>query len=251
MPKISAVIITRNEERNIGRCLDSLKGMVDEILIVDSFSTDRTREIAENEGAKFIEKEWLGYSATKNWANDQAAHPYVLSLDADEALSPELQTSLKRIKENLSGAYSFNRLTNYCGTWIKHSGWYPDAKIRLFPKEKARWVGEFVHETLQIDPGQGKTHLSGDLFHYSYYEIREHIARANKYSDLAAQQIVNKGKSNLLIKCLVNPYFRFWKHYILKGGILDGFYGLVISMVASFEVFLKYSKAYSISRKNK
>ena len=251
MPKISAVIITKNEERNIGRCLDSLKGIVDEILVVDSFSEDRTREISEKAGAKFVEQQWMGYSATKNWANDQAEGPYILSLDADEALSSELRNSIEKVKGSMNGVYEFNRLTNYCGKWIRHSGWYPDRKVRLFPKGKARWEGEYVHETLKTDADQPKTHLTGDLYHYSYYQIREHIARANKYSDLAAQKIVDAGKGGLLFKCMVNPYFRFWKHYLLKGGFLDGFYGFVISVIASFEVFLKYAKAISLSIQSK
>lgn len=248
MPKISAVIITKNEERNLGRCLESLSGVVEEILVIDSFSTDKTQEIATEAGARLLTREWMGYSATKNWANDQAQHPYILSLDADEALSPELRDSILDIKDGLNGCYRFNRLTQYCGQWIRHSGWYPDAKVRLFPKGKARWVGEYVHETLQTDDGLAQVHLPGDLLHYSYYQISEHIARANKYSDLAAQQISQSGKKGLIFKCLINPYFRFWKHYLLKGGFLDGYYGFVISMVASFEVFLKYAKAISLRR---
>ena len=250
MPKISAVIITKNEERNLGRCLDSLSGMVEEIIVVDSFSEDSTREIAEKAGARFFQKEWLGYAATKNWANDQVSHPYILSLDADEALSSELRSSLLSIKETLSGAYQFNRLTNYCGNWIRYSGWYPDAKVRLFPKGRAVWKGEYVHETLELEAGMSQHHVNGDLHHYSYYSIQEHIARANTYSELAAQKIVDKGKRGLWIKLLIHPNFRFWKHFVLKGGIADGYYGFVISMVAGFEVFLKYAKAISKRKKN-
>ena len=248
MPKISAVIITKNEEKNLGRCLDSLKNVVDEILIVDSFSEDRTRNISEEAGAKFLEKEWMGYSATKNWANEQAKYPYILSLDADEALSPELHSAIQKAKPSLNGIYAFNRLTNYCGKWIRHSGWYPDTKVRLFPKDAAHWEGAFVHEILKTDPNQPLNHLRGDLFHYSYYTLSEHIARANTYSDLAAQQILEKEKGGLLFKCLLNPYFRFWKHYLLKGGFRDGFYGFVISAISAFEVFLKYSKAHSLRK---
>ena len=248
MPKISAVIITKNEERNLGRCLNSLEGVADEIVIIDSFSTDKTPEIALEAGARYFTQEWLGYSATKNLANETAQYPYILSLDADEALSPELRESILQQKDKLEGCYRFNRLTNYCGKWIRHSGWYPDTKIRLFPKGKAHWVGEFVHETLETETGLQQVHLSGDLYHYSYYQIREHIERANRYSDLAAQKIHASGKKGLLFKCLVNAYFRFWKHFLLKRGILDGYFGFVISAIAGFEVFLKYAKAISLRR---
>ena len=158
MTGISAVIITRNEAHNIGRCIASLKGVVDNVVVVDAESTDDTRRIATDLEARVIIRAWTDYADQKNYANAQATGSYILSMDADEALSPELTTSLlNATKSGLHGAYQVDRLTNYCGTWVKHGGWYPDAKVRLFPKDRTRWAGTHVHETLELDPGTAVT----------------------------------------------------------------------------------------------
>lgn len=246
--KITATIITKNEERNIGRCLKSLQGIVDEVVVVDTFSEDQTPIICADFGAVFIEKEWLGYAATKNFANEQASHSYILSLDADEALSDELRKSILAIKSDLRGVYEFNRLAFYCGKAIRNGGWYPDRKIRLFPKGKACWEGAFVHEELQVDPGQMVQRLEGDLLHYTYYSLAEHRERARKYADLAAQRIANSGKKNLFWKRWLSPVFRFFKMYFLKTAFLDGKAGYHISLITAQEVAMKYRKATDLRK---
>ncbi|RLD77314.1 MAG: glycosyltransferase family 2 protein, partial [Bacteroidetes bacterium] len=149
MPKLSAVIITQNEEQNIGRCIDSLKGVADDIVVVDSGSTDNTEAICKEKGARFFYNKWEGYIEQKNFANDLAEHKYILSVDADEALSGQLRDSILEAKESLKAdGYEMNRLTNYCGTWIRHGGWYPDRKLRLFHRDKFEWGGEKIHEAM-------------------------------------------------------------------------------------------------------
>ena len=172
MVKISAVIITFNEERNISRCIQSLVDVVDEIIVVDSFSKDKTEEICLANNVQFIQREWNGYSETKNFANSQAKNDWVLSLDADEALSADLKTSILTLKkEELKGSYSFNRLTNYCGMWVKFGGWYPDNKTRLFNRLEGKWTG-LIHENLEFSSATQTSLLKGDCLHYSYYSVQ-------------------------------------------------------------------------------
>lgn len=243
MPLITAVIIAKDEEKNLARCLASLLGVADEVIVADSGSKDRTAEIAAAAGARVVQLKWRGYSETKNEANALASHPYILSLDADEALSEELRQSLLAAKEKLNGAYSMNRRNHYCGKWIRRCGWYPDRKVRLFPAQQAQWKGEWVHEDLVLNEGLSPTHLQGDLLHYSYDSIDAHIGRVNKYSSLAADEILAKNKKGLLLRCLFAPGWKFFKSYFLQLGFLDRFYGFVICAVMAGEVFLKYAKA--------
>ena len=248
--KISAVIITKNEARNIGRCLASLEGVADEIVVVDTFSEDGTQEIAKSHGARVIEKEWLGYSATKNFANDTAQHEYVLSLDADEALTDTLKQSILAIKQT-GGAgkvYTFNRLAFYCDKPIRRAGWYPDTKPRLFPKGAAEWKGAYVHEELIPNEGVDVQWLEGDLLHYTYYTVEEHVERARKYAALAAQRIADAGKGNLQVRRIGSTVWRFIKMYLLKGGILEGWRGLAICRISALEVWWKYGGAMKIKR---
>ena len=183
MKGISAVIITRNEAHNIARCLISLQLLVDEVIVVDAQSTDGTARIATEHGAKVIVRAWTDYADQKNFANTQAQGPYLLSIDADEAISAALRTSLvQATKDGLSGAYRFARLTNYCGTWVRHGGWYPDDKVRLFPKQHGRWKGEHVHEELQLAPGTPVHALAGALLHYSYPTVASHKERIERLS---------------------------------------------------------------------
>jgi (heptosyl)LPS beta-1,4-glucosyltransferase len=246
MQGIAAVIITLNEARNIGRCLDSLAGLADEVLVLDSGSTDGTQEIAASKGAKVVEVTWQGYSATKNLGNDMASQAYILSLDADEALSEELKASILALKGKMSGAYSFNRLAFYCNKPIKHGGWYPDEKLRLFPKGQAKWQGAFVHEELILEKGLAATKLKGDLLHYTYYTVAEHKERAAKYARLAADKLQGKAKAKLLAKALFSPGWRFFQMYFLKLGFLDGWRGWRIATVTAGEVWRKYWWAMKI-----
>lgn len=238
---ISAVIITLNEAANIEGCIQSLEGVADEILIADSGSTDGTVQLAEKLGARVIQLEWEGFATTKNKANEQAQFEYILSLDADEALSDKLNESILSVKKNLAGAYSMNRLNNYCGMWIKHGGFYPDKKIRLFHRDQARWSGGPVHETLEISAGIPVTHLQGDLLHYSYTSIAEHEERLERYAKLGAEKV--KDQSGLWWKERLNPAWRFVKNYVLLGGFLDGKAGYHLSRLTAKEVRLKYKYA--------
>ena len=243
MSTISAVIITKNEEKNIERCLNSLDGVVDEIILFDSQSEDRTLEIAERFGVKVFQCEWKGYAKTKNEANKKVSNDYVLWLDADEALSEELRSSIAREKELLVGAYTIARRNNYCGTWLMHGGYYPDRKIRLFPKGKGFWQGDFVHEALNVEDGIEVKNLEGDILHYSYYTTAEHAERIDKYASLGAERVKENLNSINLFKLIFSPPFRFLKSYILQLGFLDGKAGFNCTALTTKEVFLKYKKA--------
>ena len=240
--QLSVVIITFNEEKNIKRCLDSVLEITTDIVVVDSFSTDKTKQICENYAqVNFIQTEWKGYAATKNYANQHAKNNYILSLDADEIISPELQTSILQLSE-LEGVFEFNRLTNYCGKWIKYCGWYPDKKVRIFPKDKVCWTGDYVHETLSVPKTMQTTFLKGDLFHYSFYTVEEHLQQIEKYATLKAQQMFDKGKQPNFINTLISPVFKFLKTFLFKLGVLDGRYGYIICKNSAYAQRLKYEK---------
>lgn len=243
MTGISAVIITHNEERNIARCINAVRDVADEVLVVDSGSSDATCTIAQDLGARVIQRAWTNYSDQKNFANEQARGPYILSLDADEELSPELLASLRKVlARGLEGAYRFNRLTNYCGTWVRHGGWYPDAKVRLFPNGQARWVGEHVHEELRLDDGLPITHLPGDLHHYSIHSLSDHRERIARYSRLQAKKLQARGKRPGPLKRLFSPAFRFLQGYVLRLGFLDGAAGFHIARLSAWAVHRKYAE---------
>ena len=240
---LSTVIITYNEERNIKRCLESIKDISDEIVIVDSFSTDETENISKQYNVTFYKQEFLGYKEQKNYALNKAKYNYILSIDADEVLSPQLLENIKFVKNNWQyDAYSFNRLTNFCGKWIKHSGWYPDTKIRLFKSEKCKWGGVNPHDKIVLEPESTLKHLSGDLLHYSFYTIEQHIAQINKFSEIKAQELKKKGKKSNLLKIFFSPTLRFIKSYYIKLGFLDGFSGLIISINSAYANYLTYVK---------
>ncbi|CAG5083393.1 glycosyltransferase family 2 protein [Parvicella tangerina] len=247
MIKISAAIITYNEEQNIQRCIESLLPVVDEIVVVDSLSEDRTVEIAESLGAKVILQKFLGHIQQKNLAIEQTSHPYVLSLDADEALSETLQQSILQVKENWEGeGYCFNRLTNYCGKWIKTCGWYPDVKLRLFKKGKGEWQGLNPHDEFKLFKSKPQ-HLKGDLLHYSFYTVEQHLKQIDYFSTIGAKALHEKGAKGSLIKQYLNPVAMFFKSYLLKGGIFDGKYGFLISWYSAGEKYQKYNKLRALN----
>lgn len=238
---LSAVIITFNEQRNIGRCLDSLAGVVDEVVVVDSFSTDDTEEICRAKGARFVQHAFEGHIEQKNWALAQAQYPHVLSLDADEALSETLRKSVLAAKaDGRYDGYSMNRLTNYCGQWIYHSGWYPDRKLRLFDRRKAGWGGTNPHDRVEMQTGSTVSHLSGDLLHYSYYSVGEHLERARRYAEIAARAMRAQGRRATWLHLLFSPTIKFVRNYLLKKGFLDGRAGWTICRIAALETFWKY-----------
>ncbi len=240
---LSAVIITFNEEKNIGRCLESLNGVADEIIVVDSFSTDRTEEICRKFGVRFIKHAFEGHVEQKNWAKDQAIHQYILSLDADEALSETLTSSVLSAKNNWAhDAYQMNRRTNYCGKWINHSGWYPDIKVRLFDREKGKWGGNNPHDKFIPDPSVNIQQLKGDLLHYSFYTREEHVQQIHKFSSIGAEALFKKGVKSSYLKLIIKPLARFIKAYLLFKGFLDGSEGFTISRLSAYANYLKYSK---------
>jgi glycosyltransferase involved in cell wall biosynthesis len=240
--KISATIITYNEERNIVRAIESLR-CCDEIVVVDSGSSDRTVELATNLGARVIESPWPGYAKQKNVAADRAANDWILSLDADEALSEGLEAEIWQIKKNgpKYDAYVMPRLAKYLGTWIFHSGWYPDKKVRLYHRDKAQWTGEYVHESVEVGGTIG--HLDGRILHYTCDSLSEHLRTLDRYTTLAAEQIVAQKKRVTLWQLAIDPAWTFVRTYIFQLGFLDGFEGLAIAYMAAFYNFLKYSKA--------
>jgi len=244
--KITATIITLNEERNIARAIESLR-CSDEILIVDSGSVDRTVELAEKLGARVIEAGWRGFAGQKNWAAEQASHDWILSLDADEALSEALEAEIWNVKKSgpRYDAYTMPRQARYLGRWILHSGWYPDRKIRLYDRRKAKWVGDFVHESVQVDGHLG--HLESNLLHFTCDSLSEHLRTLDRYTTLAAQELVSRRMKIPLSKVILDPAWTFVKTYFLQRGFLDGLEGLTIAYMAAFYVFLKYSKARIMS----
>ena len=245
MNKITAVIITLNEERNIGRCLESLMPVVDEMLVLDSFSTDATADICAKYGVRFITHEWEGYATTKNYANSLASNDFILSIDADEALSPELANAINEIKSHdlENKAYSMNRLMNYCGKWIRHGGWYPDTKVRLFDRRTIRWAERKVHETLEIPKETQVIQLEGDLLHYSFYTPEEHRKQLEKFAILSAEEMVENGKRPSQFTAFVHTGWKFIRDFVFKAGFLDGGTGWTIARTNAYGVWYKYLKA--------
>jgi glycosyltransferase involved in cell wall biosynthesis len=249
MFKISAVIITLNEQEIIGACIDALKKVVDEIIVVDSFSTDRTKEICLEKNVVFAEHPFKDYIDQKNYAASLANFDFILSIDADEIISDELVVEIKKVKvDHTADGYEFNRLSNYCGKWIRHSGWYPDCKLRLYNRTKGCWTGTTIHEKIKMEDGSKIILLKGDLYHYSYTSITDHIAQANKFSTLGAKSAVQKGRRSNMAKVFLMPLWRFIRNYIFKLGFLDGYYGFVVCVINSHENFLKYAKMIEIQR---
>lgn len=244
--KITATIITQDEERNIARAIESLR-CCDEILIVDSGSTDRTVELAENLGARVIEAGWRGYAAQKNWAAEQASHEWILSLDADEALSEALEAEIWGLKKKGPeyDAYTMPRLARYLGRWILHSGWYPDRKVRLYRRGKAKWVGDVVHESVHADCPVG--HLDANILHFTCDSLSEHLKSLDRYTTLAAQDLVARNASIGLSRLILDPPWTFIRTYFLQRGFSDGLEGLIIAYMAAFYTFLKYSKTRNMS----
>lgn len=240
--KITATIISLNEERNIARAIESLR-CCDEIVVVDSGSTDRTVEIACGLGARVVEGLWPGYAQQKNRAAELATHDWILSLDADEALSEALEAEIWQLKKNgpACDAYTMPRLAQYLGRWILHSGWYPDRKVRLYDRRKARWVGEFVHESVEVKGSVG--HLDANLLHFTCDSLAEHLKTLDHYTTLAAEELVVQRKRIGFGHLILDAPWTFIRSYILKRGFLDGMEGLAIAYMAAFYTFLKYAKA--------
>ncbi len=248
MNRITAVVITYNEASNIEACIIALQKVADEVLIVDSKSTDKTRFIAKKLGAKVIETEWQGYSNTKNFGNKIASNNWILSIDSDEVLSEELINNINELQLDEQKVYALDRLTNYCGQWIKHSGWYPEWKVRLFHRDYTKWEGAFVHEYLKHSKTLSIERIKGKLFHYSYKTKEAHWERIQTYARLSALEMQSKGKQSNIIKMWISPIIRFLKTFFLKMAFLDGKNGWIISIRNAKLVHLKYRILKELNR---
>lgn len=244
MPQLSVVIITFNEEKNIARCLESVKSIADEIVVLDSFSKDNTKQICLSHGVKFFEHTFDGHIQQKNRAITYASFPHILSLDADEALDETLAQSIKKVKENWThDGYYMNRLTNYCGHWVKHCNWYPDKKLRLWDSRKGSWTGINPHDKYELNQGDKNTkHIKGDILHYSYYSVEDHYKQVEYFTNIASKAYIEAGKTAPFYKLIVNPIAKFIDHYLLHLGFLDGKAGFSISKISAYATYLKYKK---------
>ena len=249
--KISATVITFNEERNIGAALESLY-WADEIIVVDSNSSDSTVEIAREFTPRVYVNPWPGYSAQKTFATESASNDWVFNLDADERVSKELAQELITLKdqgEPSAAGYEMPRATYYLGRWIKHSGWYPDFKLRLYDRRRGRWKGDYVHESVVVDGAVLR--LSGEILHYTVESASEHHLRMNNYTTLAAEELYARGKRARAASILLSPVAAFLKTYLLKLGFLDRVPGLAISAFAAHYAFLKQLKLWELSHNEK
>ena len=239
---ISVVIITHNEEDNILRCLNSVQDVANEIVVVDSGSTDNTASICKKFGVKFVHQDWLGYSEQKNFANSLAANDWILSIDADEEISDELKHSILRYKNKHiphDMVFSMNRLTNYCGHWIRHCGWYPDRKIRIWNRTVGQWKGD-IHETIEFSTEIKEKMLKGDLLHYSFATAEDYENQQFKFAKMRGQHYFMIGKKHASFYMVVSPVFSFIQHYFFQLGFLDGADGFHICRIAAKATRLKY-----------
>lgn len=244
MISLSVVIIAKNEERDIGRCLDSVRAVADDIVVVDSGSTDRTIEICRALGARVVSRDFAGHVEQKNWALTQARFPHVLSLDADEALSDELARSIAAAKADWRfDGWWVNRLTSYCGEWVRHCGWYPDPKLRLFLAAKGEWRGVNPHDHFEmLDPSVQTGRLAGDLLHYSYYTVAEHYRQMEYFAGISARALRDRGERAGPLRPASAAAARFIRNYVLKAGFLDGVTGLRVCRIDAWGAWLKYAR---------
>lgn len=244
--KLSAIIVCFNEEDNIGDCLESLR-WCDEIIVVDSFSTDRTVEICRQYTDRVIQREWRGYQDQKAFAHSQATGDWVLVLDSDERASAELkeeiQQALSRDRNHYDG-YAMPRLVFYLGRWWRRGGWYPDYKVRLFRRDRASWGGAEPHDKIIVE---GKVRrLRSPIYHFSYRDMDDHVQRINRFTTLSSRELKRAGGRWRLIAALARPAARFFHSYVLERGFLEGFAGFYVALTAAVYVFLKYAKLWEL-----
>lgn len=242
MNKISACIISYNEEGKIEDCLKSLLGIADEIVVVDSLSEDATKDIAQRYTDKIFDQAFLGHVEQKNLAVSKASHDWIISLDCDERLSPESQDSILSIKDNLdkADAYKMARRTFYVYRWLNHC-WYPDYKVRLFNRTSANWGGINPHDRVEVK-GNNIITLQGDILHYSFDSISEHIKTINNFTEIGARELIKRGKAVRIWTPWLHGFWTFLRLYIFKRGFLDGYAGLIVSVLSGMHVFIKYNK---------
>lgn len=247
MPALSVTIITLNEADHIGAAIDSAS-WADEVIVVDSGSTDDTCAIARSKGVRVDARAWTGYVDQKNFAAGLATHDWIFSLDADERLTPVLATEIRTLlaSDPPFAGYRVPRVTRHLGRWIRTTDFYPDYQTRLYDRRRARWRGRYVHESVTVDGTVGQ--LRHELQHYSYRDLSDHLARINHYSTLAARQMYESGRRAGAFDLLVHPPAAFLRNYILRRGIVDGTAGLTLSLVNSYAVFLKFAKLWELQR---
>lgn len=250
MSRLSAVVIAFNEEKRIAQCLLSLQPVADEILVVDSGSTDQTVAIAMSLNAKVVHHPFEGHVQQKNFAMQQASFDWVLSLDADEVLSKELQSSILNVKQKgfVECAYAFNRLNNYCGTWLKHGGWYPDRKIRLWNRLLGEWGGLNPHDQVILQKGVGVERLAGDILHYTYDSVEAHLQQMDRFARISAQAYFERGKRTHFLEVWLNPVFSFVRDYFLRAGFLDGSAGWTANRIATLYQYWKYKHLLQLQK---
>ncbi len=250
MPPLTVTIITRNESANIRAALDSV-GWADEIVVVDSRSADDTAAIARDRGARVIVRDWPGYVAQKNFAAEQASHSWILSLDADERVTPALASEIgTRLATPLAEAgFRVPRVSWYLGRWLRSTDWYPDYQLRLYDRTRARWAGQHVHESVKADGPVGT--LTAELQHYPYRDISHHLQTMDRYTTLTARQALERGKRASVADLLIHPPMAFLRNYLLRGGVKDGQVGLVVSLLNSYYVFLKSAKLWELRHQHR
>jgi len=241
--RLSVVIITYNEAANIARCINSVREVADDIVVVDSYSTDDTMAICTMLGVRCIQHVFEGHIEQKNYALSKAQYPYVLSLDADECLSPLLIKSIKTTKQAWQAdAYTISRLNNFCGHWVRHGAWYPDPKLRLWDRRKGQWGGKNPHDKVIMQANCRHKRLKGDLLHYSFSSIEQHIDQINRFSSIGAAVLYKQGKRATIYHIYMKPFIKFLLSFFIQGGFLDGYYGYIISKNSAHATFLKYVK---------
>jgi glycosyltransferase involved in cell wall biosynthesis len=243
VPKLSVTVITRNEASDIGAALTSVS-FADEIVVVDSHSSDDTVAIARQHTDRVVVRDWPGYIDQKNYAASIATHEWILSLDADERVTPELAAEIQRVMaaEPREAAFRIPRVTFHLGRWIRSTDWYPDYQVRLYDRRRARWTGQYVHEAVTVDGGMGQ--LRAELQHYAYRDIADHLETIDRYTTLAARQMDEAGRRAGALEMIGHPPLAFLRNYVLRGGFRDGTAGLIISAMNSYYVFLKFAKLW-------
>ncbi len=250
MPGVSVTIITLNEAEHIAAAIDSV-AWADEVIVVDSGSTDGTVDIARSKQARVSIRDWSGYVDQKNYAASLATHDWILSLDADERVPPPLAAEITQrlAREPLERAFRIPRVTFHLGRWIRTTDFYPDFQTRLYNRRTARWQGRYVHESVKADGPVGQ--LQHEIEHYSYRDLRDHLDRINQYSSLAAKQMLEHGRRSGYLQLLLHPPAAFLRNYLLRRGFMDGTVGLLISILNSYSVFLKFAKLHELQGKPK
>jgi glycosyltransferase involved in cell wall biosynthesis len=245
---VSACIVAMNEEDRLGACLDSLE-WCDELIVVDSHSTDKTRELAAARGARVIERDWPGHIAQKEFAVRAARHDWVLCVDADERVSPQLRAAIEAARKGgfaATAGYEVSRVSSYFGRWIRHGTWYPDWKLRLFDRRRGGWGGRDPHDHAQVDGAVQR--LAGDLFHEPYRNFDEHLRTIDRYTTTMAEQMRAEGRRARLVDVILRPPARFLVFFVWRRGFLDGWRGLLLAYLAAHYVRLKYAKLWVLAR---